>query len=705
MSKKRKSTQERVTERSRHRILSDYWDSRIRAGKEAKREYTRTANEVMQYFKAKHDFLYQNEAAAFMDFDGSSTVSVPMIAKMKNSLGPRLYVAAPTREVIPRSPDGMWIGFGRAVGAYLTYTAREARFAKTMRNTIDDGLLRGRAMLRLTWDEVRKIIISTHLSSKDFVFDPDFERIEDAQWIAIRHHEPLWSLKRRIAKWKIKGLEEQDTLGTDRLGSDPSRTLEAEGEEQVPPKKVTATTVEWWEILSKMGSGARGADMTTEIRALDSDEEDNVRLAVVQGHHFLLEEGDWDVPLYLDQDWPISFTDFVETPDSAWPQSCMGQVLPLQKAADLLSSLRLSSCKNRDRVVMFIDKKLAPEVQEQLRRGSSADAIPVSLPQGHTLDMVMKIADFGQGASESLAERDFCMKEVEETVGITEMVTGGQPSGAQDRSATATQLRNSAAEVRSADLENKVEELMTDAARKEALAIRLFLSEEDFSKIVQASDINMFYVQVSVPGGAEIPLRPARFSDDDESNPSRKPKPLTMVDVAPAGATYFDQPTAAAEAMAKVWQEMLATADPEVAQIRDTLLSEGLSKNLPGGVDPMTGIPPGLSVQLVDAKKVWRDTAGLTAEELMRELSYEIQASPGVKFDKAAERASADNLLQIMPPIFMQLGDIQGLNALLARRDEAYQVPPDKRLQITPPPAPPQQNVQGPKSEKPNAPA
>ena len=47
-----------------------------------------------------------------------------------------------------------------------------------------------------------------------------------------------------------------------------------------------------------------------------NDNEDFVRLEIVLDHHSPIFEGKWDVPLYLDKEWPITGADFLECVDS-----------------------------------------------------------------------------------------------------------------------------------------------------------------------------------------------------------------------------------------------------------------------------------------------------------------------------------------------------------------------------------------------------
>lgn len=671
MPRARKSAEDKRAEKKLDAKLSNFWTSRIRAGLEVRKLYDAIADEVQTFLNAKHSALYEDEGLAthFMSFKGSAQVSIPKTAQMKNSLAPRLYLSKPKRTVVYTGEDPVLLGLSRLLQAYLDYTAREANMAWELRRSVDDGLIRGRAYLRQGWDDVRKIIYSSYVSSKDVVFDPDFIRIQDAQWIAIRHVEPFWKIKRRIKqKWRLQNLERGQNLD--------------EPEEKDVTSGATCYTVEWWEVLSKMGRGVRGADLQCEHENY-ADDEDFVRLEVVLGHRQLLAEGEWDVPLYLDRDWPLTYRDFVEGPDESYPQSAFGQVLSPQKVIDLLSSLRLGSCKNRDRTVLLCDKRVPLEAQEVLRHGTHADFLPMDIPAGQSIESVAKVLDFGVGSQESGRERDFLLREMETATGVTSILTGAADNAPQDRSATATNTRNDAAQTRVGDFKNKVEELVTEASRKEAIMVRLFLTEEDVVPFVRSKDLNLFYVRVEAPGQPPLPVR--RISPEQ--------KELTIQDVYPRAATYFEDPTAALMAAMEFWITLQGSLDPATTALKASLASMELDEN---------GVPVGIGVDVVTASRVWRDTAGMTAEEIMRELSYEIASGSGIKFDKQAERENVNMLVQTLMPIMAQNMDYDGLNKVLAMRERAYDIPEDQAVRLKPPPPPPPQEGGGeePKGEK-----
>ena len=694
--KKKKSTVEQIRKRrgDRDKLLADFWTGRIRAGLQKQKTYRETANEVLAYLEANHSNLFEDEAVQkfFMDFKGASTISIPLVARMKNSLAPRLYYAKPRRTVTPRTREGVLVGLARTMETYLNYTVKEAKFKRQLRKCVVDGLVRGRLILMQGWDDVKEIVTSFYLSSVDLIFDPDFNDIEDARWIAIRKRAPLWEVKERITEtWRLKNLKDlaaQSSKKSQDTDPSPDRPESRNDEEAI---KTSSPIVEYWVVLSKMGAGFRGIEDAKNYK----DNSDYVRLEIVVGHDTPLQEGSWDVPFYLDHEWPLSYNDLLERVDSAYPESISGEVLSCQKGADLLSSLRITSCKNRDRFVAMVDAQLGDLDQETLRHGTAADFLSVQVPNGTSLKDLVHVLDFGEGSRESGAERQFLLDQIDQTTGITQAIHGAAPTGAVDRSATATQVKTEASAVRVGDYKERVEELMEDAARKEFIMARLILEADEISPFVSSGDIGLFYVRLETPGGAVVPVQ--NFAPEDNEDEEDVRKPLSLVDIEPLAATYFESVEEAGQAAMELWESMQTSEDQRILELRDQVLALGIAEE--------DQLPVAISIAPVDAERVWEDTDGMTAKDLMREFSYVIEAGGGVKVNPEQEREHATILTQTVLPTALQIGDFDSANKILGLWQEAHEMAKDKRIQLKPPAPPPMegQNGQGSSGSEPSA--
>lgn len=667
--KKRRKGRKEGAQSQNHKILADFWTNRIEAGREKQKHYRHAREEVIDYLKTNHDALFTDPATREYLFDirGAAAVSVPKVAQMVNTLMPRLSYHRPHRTITPVSEDGIMIGLARVLEEYLAYTSRECKLAKQIRKAVVEGLIGGRAALQLVWDQTREVVTSKFLRSIDFVIDPDFEELEDAKWIAIHQKQPYWELERRIPKkerWRLKDLNKRAAVEKDEFGRDDRKKDEL----------ATCDMVSYWVVYSKMGRGWRGAELDREMRGRRRDDrKDFVRLEIVLNHSAPIAEGSWDVPLYLDKEWPVTASDLLDPVDSQWPQSMSGQVMPSQKVVDVLSTTRLNSCKTRDRTVILMDGKADEEAQRRLKNGGMSEFISINPPQGKTLSDTLMVADFGTGSPESSLERQFHLEEIDKTTGAVPMLMGAQEQSAQDRSATATQSRMAGSDARISDLQSRIEELTTDAARKEALTVRLELDVEEVAPYVRTSRIGLFYISIEVLDGVEIPVRDLEAAKEEDG-------PMALNLIAPYASNYFGSPEEAWDAARQLWEDMQLAEDPDVLEIVKELEADG--------IDEMDGLPLRMEIRPVTVERAWEDTAGMPPRELAREFGYEIASGSGLKIDKSQEQANADEMTQTALPAALGMGDVETANKILEIRDDAYEKPQDQRVRFNPPPPP-----------------
>ena len=660
--------------RRRHESIATFWKDRINSAKKAKAEYDEIAEEVVGFFKAKHDGLFKDPKIQhnFLDFREALAVSVPKVAQAKNTLGPNLYPVNPKRVVTPDTDSMIMLALSRVLQEYLNYTAGEAKIQRQIRRNIDDAILRGRGFMEVYYDGVLEIVTSRFTSSKNVLIDPDVEYMEEAKWVAIREVMPLWELKRKILdgnkkdRWRIRDLKEHAR----------NQTLDDstfKGTEKYAP---TNHNVEVWRIYSKMGCGLRGFGFGDGFESYQ-DDDDFVCVGVCEDSTVPVFERDWEVPLYLDKEWPIVPLDYVETIDQLWPVSIMGQVLALQKGMDLITSMQLSSAKQRGRFIMLGDSKIEKQYQTRIRSGGVAEYIPVDLEQGESLRTKFEVLNMGSISEELRREREFYEREIETTTGVTPVVTGIQ-TGTQERSASASQLRGQAAGVRLSDLKFRTEEQQGSVARAEAIYAKLELDVDEVAPYVRESKIGMFWVRVEVAGGAVLSLRPDE-EDLEEGELENENRALTLLDITPLAANFFPDAQSAMGAAMEVWESLKAADDPRLIELRMGLGPAQQEEDPESG--QMFEIPPRkLTAAPVGVEDVWRETASLTAQDMVRELSYSLATGSTPSIDPAYLQDLVETMVNQMGPAAMQSGNTEVFNQLMAWWQDIYEVPDDKRL-------------------------
>lgn len=654
-----------------------FWQRCLKNAEAAKAEYNRVADEVVEYFKANHEHLFKSKSVRdhFMSFEDGACVSIPKVAQARNTLGPHLYPTNPTRTVTPRTSDKVMLGHARVLSAYLNYTPGEAGLAIQKRRGIDDGLLRGRGFLMPGVDETLDVVTSAYVSSSDVLIDPDVRCMEDASWVAIRREQSLWELKRDLPKadhWRLASLEQWSSPEIEPDDFETRRHEEGE-------PTTSNTRVVYWEIYSKMGSGIRGRDFGGFER--HNDDLDFVRIDVSHSCDVPLFEGEWEVPVYLDKEWPLVPLDPVETLDTLWPVSVMGQVLSLQKAIDLLSSLNLNSCKHRGRVIVLGDAKLDTAGQQAIKNGGMSEYVSVKLEPGQRLSENFHVMSLGQNPQEISAERAFYEREIETTTGVTSALTGAT-AATQDRSATASQLRAQGASTRVTDLKLRVEEWSARVARMEALYVTLNLDAEDVERVVSVNDIGLFMIRLEVPGGAVVPLRDRRTEAELERDQSMQAEPpLTLQSIYPAASTFFESEEEAVEVLIGFVEELRSGVifdRPDGGRIMELFAQIGDQFDDPGSL-----IAP------VTVEDVWREVAGMSPRELMREYSYELATGSMPMLDPGRKQELVSTLLNQVAPVALQIGDYEAFNAILEEHYEATETPQSMRVRLQPPAPPP----------------
>ena len=670
-SKKTKARRSNV----RHQIVANYWDTRIRAGKEARKAYLDQARATLDSLRSRHKLTFSGELKEqFINFsNGGSEISVPKPAQVLQSLSPHLNITDPHRRVVARSPDGVMIGLARVLEAYLNYTPSEADLPQETRRAVSDAIVRGRGFVLTQWDDILEVVTSRYVSSRNVLIDPDVEHIDDAQWVAYRRVEPLWAVKRRVEernrkdKWRVKDLKAN--MAPDGDGDKDSRDTDVQG------VAFSNDLVESWVIYSRMGSGFRGRDFNEgqeDSRRYD-DGDDFVQLEVAPEHDIPLFEGDWDIPLYLDRGWPLEGLDLVDSVDQLWPESIEGLAAPLGVAIDQCASILMTSVKNRGRTVILGDAGLEVEKQRRIKQGGMAEYIPVKLAgakAARSLKDHFHVVEFGSISPEVPNFLMWLTQEYETTTGVTAVLSGAPTSGAEDRSATKTQQRAQASGARVDDWRNKVRKWSSRVARNEAIYVRLELDDDEVADFVTPDQIGLFFPRVETPDGSVLPLRD--FGGG-----------MSVMSLLPDAAQFFEDPQQTAVALVQLWEAMQQSADAEVLMLVSQM---GRGQEVaPGQFMP----PEDLQVAPVTVEDVWRETSGITANEVMREFGYEIASGSMANMNKEKEMDLIQEQMQTVMPIALQTGSFDMANHLMRRYEDIHEVPQEDRLPPLQPPQPP----------------
>ncbi len=645
---------------------AEVWQRYIQAGLDAKQEWLEGVREIEGYLRPKHSDLFtSDEMAGFLKVGGENgglAVYENNVALVKSVLVPHLLAQHTKVEVTARGSDSVYQALAAVLENVIAYTHAEGKQNPEKRKAVTQGVVYGIGFMRPGWDPEREIHTSRYVSAVNVVIDPNARNMDEARWVAVGTQLALDELRTtykgrlgRAGKWRLAGLDEPPRSSS---GSELR-----EWEERSPG--IDRDQVMLWEVYSKMGNGLTRGPFAPEEFKNDEDSNLFVKLDLVQGHPWILEEGAWDLPLYLDRRWPLVAFVPSEGIDRLWPDGLIMQALVHQKACDVLGTLELNAARVHGRdVFTYRSDVLTPGQRDHLLSGAPSVAIGLSnMPPGASVGDVITRIPLGTQVAEVSRVRDRHEQRLEAITGVTPVLQGGAGQQPVERSATAAQQQMSASNMRLADMRSRVTEFDETLASAEAISIRL-------AGLVDATDVQA--IIGDLPLGWRI--------DTEEGLPLRGPG--SIEEVAPKAAAYFPGEDMARGLLMEVWVAIIqASAKRSWGKLVTRAMEEGV---------PLEQTPPWLVVRRVTAEDVFHDTAGLSPRDLMRELQYTLASGTSPKQDPEAKRAYADRLLQTVLPVALRSGDYAAVNAILARADDAFDIPVSERMPpLQPPPPPP----------------
>jgi len=525
------------------RPLCSIWNEKLTLAMEyKKRKFQEDAEEALNFYNGPHDFMYYPKyATSSRGFvlgneedipDPTFRMSVNKVAEMVQIFGPVLYYKNPQRQVNPRrfpappvelfgdpsNPNvqqayvaiAQQINQSRAVDkaraalleAYLNYTPDALDLKRHSRRAIDETIIKGAGVL---WTELYQpagsdiLMVGSFYDSIDNLFiDPDMESFEDAKWIARKCVHPVWAVETEF------GLPPGTLRGNLESYNQQAVSMTEEDADYQRKRGLSNDLLVYYRVYSKQGIGARlsggpgGQASLDALRKTLDTFGDYVFLVIVPDvpyplnlPPFLLEQVgadqeilkrlEWPTPFWADDAWPCSLLSFHEIPRSVWPMSHVKPAMGEQKFINWSYSMLTSKIRTTCRDFIACKKSAAEEIKSALTAGTDLTLLELE----HSYANITEVVSFLQHPQWNgdiwkmveAVEANF-----EKRVGLTELMYG--MSEKQMRSAAEAQSKANQLQVRPDDMANKVEDWMSDVARKEALAARWHLTGKDVAPIL-----------------------------------------------------------------------------------------------------------------------------------------------------------------------------------------------------------------------------
>ena len=439
---------------------------------------------------------------------------------------------------------------------YLDYIQRENDKKAHSRRAIDECIIKGGGIL---WTEPYEpykggptLIGSWYDTIDNLVIDPDAETLDEAKWIARKCLHPIWEVAEKYGLTEEFLREKYGTLKSGNRQGEEEAVSAVNNDETEAGQ--TNDLMEYWQVYSKMGMGHKlsGVSNLDDLeKALDSfgdnclivvakkvpfplnlnsemieealTEPDEAKSAEKKDEAFL--RAQWPIPFWADGEWPASVLAFHEVPNNPWPMSHMkpglGYLEFLTWAMTFLANRLRTSCMT----VASVMKSADEEIKNQLLSGKDFRLLQIPqnlVPDGdvrkaaHFLEMPQVNKDIWQVLS---AVFDLFDK----ATGLTELAYGA--SGGM-RSAQEASIKEGNRSVRPDDMANKVEDWLSLVARKEAMAARWLLDEEEVLPVIGRRGAALWKMYV-MSGDVDNVSREYTFRI--EAGSTRKPNKETRV--------------------------------------------------------------------------------------------------------------------------------------------------------------------------------
>ena len=652
------------TKDERDRFLSTRWTNvYLPAAVRAKKRFQADADEVDRYFRSSHDHLYE-EVNQIMSSEGMFTLTINLAAQIRGYMGPHLYARHPVRTVIANTTDTVARWFAKVADVYLNAVPYETELKEAIRGSIDDALLAGRGVGIVTKDEDLDVVTTRQVAIDDLLIDPDARCLADAQWIAVRHVEPTWIVKKRYktgqADDPTKGLVYNSTSWDPESGINKENgQLLDMGDARFRGQTSELTT--YYKIWTKFGSGllhGRGGKNENKPAEFDMNREKGNRyryMVIVPGHVKPLYEGDWPIPMHLDSDWPIGLLDFTPTrlgdkKDPMWPVSLMKLGLSHQKAIDILCTILLSDLRFKSRTVAGVLGEKAEDVKEALTNGDLHVAFNLDPTDGVTdIRQIFQLLELGEVSPQLIPTIDWHERKFGEITGLLPLLKGATPGSSGDtqmRSAMEASVRDRNSRSRLEDMNERCESFNSAAAKREFIALRLVCSAKEVESVVNEK-LPPAPFKVKVALGLDV---------------------LTIGELKtfyPPAARYFDDPQEA-EAV----QQQLLGQDRAMIELAWSAANK----------ESKTPALLRANVTQVSVEELWSDTAGLEAKDLARGYKVKIEAGSARREDWELLKDQAAFLMQEIGQRAAAMGDLNTYNRCADRVQQIMQIPRQDRI-------------------------
>ena len=392
--------------------------------------------------------------------------------------GTRLYGDFPKRRVSPND----WVrdvAQQRAdlMEQYLNHTAIECDVRSEDNRAVQDAILAGRGVLWTGLDPKSGMVTSVWRKVDDVFVDPDEHQHRYCKWVYCNRY----ILRRRLMKFLMEQGASKDALAHVSNMKACARPSDR-GEEHSDSADKGSELVCYLEWYFKSGLNDYG------IKNSKGDFVGGARKVwTTQDGKYLL-DSEWEIPLWMDNEFPCTFVDLHDHPESVWPMSVLEPGITWNEMMNQILTRGMARVDFAQRLLVAIKNNgVTDDSVDELLYETEAGVAFMELTanfvnEEQKIDDVIQQMELDLGVDGLVAAYMFCSSEYDKHTGLYEFLATGNAEH-QMRSAEEAKIRDTNTTSRLSDYQTRIKRWRTKVARKEAMAARFLHDPEDIGKI------------------------------------------------------------------------------------------------------------------------------------------------------------------------------------------------------------------------------
>lgn len=440
----------------------------VDAGKRSRKDFAEIAKKVWDFaYSRNYDWLFKDFPAEL-----SFKSKINRAGEFIEICGPYLYPQNPVATTTPAKSARYWQRQRATVEADLiNYELRESYFEREARPWIDEALGPGRGVLWTGWDPKKRINVSVFDTWSNYLEDPDARVRRDIKWQARRRLIPRWQLMRDYPEKKaqIALLE---------------RTSERPSDGHSEAKEVSEL-IEVYEMYLVVGLHNYLPSMA---KPDETGEVDDSPKKYVMAGETILSCTTWEIPFFLDGEWPGTPLDLRNRPGSTWPMSPLEGGLGHIEALNWIFSTYISKVHVASRTPICVARYNGQGIDDaelvKLLHGPDMSIVRISINGNeYKLSDIVQQFKFDTGIDELDRFVTLVNREFEKATGLDEFLYAGN-TARQARSATEIETRKEQSTHRIDDFLVQTKETLSRLMRKVAFANRYLMTPEDITRLL-----------------------------------------------------------------------------------------------------------------------------------------------------------------------------------------------------------------------------